>query len=89
MAVGLGIVPLILLELLVRAFGFGQDLSLIVAVPQSPGWYHFNPRFDEPFYGQAELSGPEKHPFQLPRPQGTRRILVVGGSTVVGFPYPS
>ncbi len=88
-AISFGIVPLLILEGGLRLFGIGRDLSLIVPLSQSPGWYQLNPKFDEPFYGQADLSGPEPRPFQLPKPKGTRRILVVGGSTVVGFPYPS
>ena len=84
-----GIVPLLVLEGGLRLFGIGRDLSLIIPLLYAPGWYQLNPKFDEPFYGQVDLSGPESRPFQLPKPKGTRRILVVGGSTVVGFPYPS
>jgi hypothetical protein len=84
-----GILPFLLLEGGLRLLGIGRDLSLIIPLRKTPGWYQLNPKFDEPFYGQVDLSGPEPRPFQLPKPRGTRRILVVGGSTVVGFPYPS
>ena len=88
-AIFLGVVPLLLIELLLRLFGIGNDLSLVVPIPKAHGWYRLNPQFDESFFGGTDLSGPENRPFQLPKPPSTRRILVVGGSTVVGFPYHS
>ena len=88
-AVAFGIVPFLVVELLLRLLGAGRDLSLIVPIPDAPGWYTLNSRFDEPYFGQVDLSGPEERPFQMPKPRDVRRILVVGGSTVVGFPYPS
>ena len=81
--------PLLLLELALRLLGIGHDLSLIVPVANATGWYRLNPNFDESFFGQVDLLGPEQRPFQLPKPRGRRRILVVGGSSVVGFPYPA
>ncbi len=78
-----------LLEIILRCAGIGHDLNLIIPVQHATGWYQFNPRFDVAFYGQGDLSGPEIRPFQLPKPSRMRRILVVGGSTVVGFPYAS
>lgn len=89
MALGFSALLLLLLEGALRLIGVGEDLSLVVPVAGASSWYRLNPLFDQPFYGMADLSGPEPRPFQLPKPKGTRRILVVGGSTVVGFPYPS
>lgn len=88
-AIGLGLGSLGVLELVLLAIGFGHDLQLVISVPNAAGWYQLNPRFDEPFFGQTTLSGPDTTPFRLPKPAGTRRILVVGGSTVIGFPYTS
>lgn len=88
-AVLFGLLLVLLVEVLLRCLGIGRDLRLVIPVTNAAGWYQFNPRFDEPFYGQGDLSGPETRPFQIPKPSGTRRILVVGGSTVVGFPYSS
>ncbi|MDP1798934.1 MAG: hypothetical protein Q8K78_15675 [Planctomycetaceae bacterium] len=82
---GLGCIGL--MEVALRVVGYGHDLQLIIPVPQAPGWYQLNPRFDEPFFGQTNLSGPDGKPFRIPKPKDTRRILVVGGSTVIGFPY--
>lgn len=88
-AISLGLLPLLVIEAGLRILGIGADLALVTTWPNSPGWFQLNPRFDEPFYGRGDLSGPETRPFRLPKPTGTRRILVVGGSTVVGFPYTS
>ena len=88
-AIVLGLSPLVVVEMGLRVLGIGTDLSLVVPWPDSPGWYQLNPKFDQSFYGQGDLSGPEARPFRLPKPVGTRRVLLVGGSTVVGFPYPS
>lgn len=89
MALSFSALLLLLFEGALRLVGMGQDLSLVVPIASAPGWFRLNPLFDQPFYGLVDLSGPEPRPFQLPKPAGTRRILVVGGSTVVGFPYPS
>lgn len=82
-----GLLPVVLLEFGLRWAGVGHDLQLVIPVEQAAGWYRLNPRFDEAYFGQANLSGPEPRPFRLPKPPDTRRILVVGGSTVIGFPY--
>ncbi|MES2794127.1 MAG: hypothetical protein V4719_31225 [Planctomycetota bacterium] len=82
-----GILPFLVLELLLLLFGVGHDLRLVVPVSGAKGWYRLNPRFDQAYYGKSDLIGPEDRPFQLPKPPGVRRILVVGGSTVIGFPY--
>lgn len=88
-AATMGITSLLIVEVMLRLVGTGRDLSLVIPVPSHAGWYQFNSHFDEPYYGKVDLSGPEPRPFQIPRPEGTIRILVIGGSTVVGFPYPS
>jgi lysophospholipase L1-like esterase len=87
MAVACGVLPFLLLEGGLRLFGVGHDLRLVVPASDAPGAFQLNPRFDEAFYGAVDLSGPEARPFQIPKPQGAFRIVVVGGSTVIGFPY--
>lgn len=88
-AIMLGLLPFALLEAGLRLAGVGHRSELVIPVDGAAGWYQFNPAFDRQFYGLADLSGPEPRPFQLPKPANVRRILVVGGSTVVGFPYAS
>jgi tetratricopeptide (TPR) repeat protein len=77
------------LELSLRICGFGRDLRLIVpqASNSNPQLFQFNPWVDQAYYGRVDLSGPEPRPFAVPKPAGTFRIVVIGGSTVIGFPY--
>ena len=71
-------------------FGFGQNLQLVIEVPGKTETlrYQLNPEADRPYFGRHEIAGPEPRRFDLPRPDGIYRIVVVGGSTVLGFPYP-
>ena len=87
MLLGPGLI--LVIECGLRLFGVGADLELIIPHPGGSDWYQLNPRFDQPYFGRGDLSGPEPQPFRLPKPSGTRRIFVVGGSTVIGFPYAS
>jgi tetratricopeptide (TPR) repeat protein len=79
-----------IVELLLIAFGVGDDLNLVIDVPGKPKVlrYQVNPLAEKGYFGGRELAGPEPRRFDLPRPDGVYRIVVVGGSTVLGFPYP-
>ena len=79
-----------IVELLLVAFGIGDDLNLVIDVPGQPTAlrYQVNPLAEKGYFGGRELAGPEPRRFDLPRPDGVYRIVVVGGSTVLGFPYP-
>lgn len=88
-AIVLSLSPLVVLEIGLRMLGYGHDPRLIVPVRDAaPGTHQLNPSADRAYYGPMDLLGPEPRPFVLPKPQGVYRILVVGGSTVAGFPYP-
>ena len=89
-AAGLPFAALAILELMLVGAGAGEDLGLVqpAAEGAAAGVFHFNPHVDRAYYGATDLSGPEARPFRLPRPAGLYRIVVVGGSTVAGFPYP-
>lgn len=89
-AVALSLLPLVILEIGLRVFGLGYDTRLVVPVAgdAAPSTYRLNPSVDRAYFGLVDLSGPEPRPFALPKPQGVFRILVVGGSTVAGFPFP-
>ncbi|HND50920.1 MAG TPA: tetratricopeptide repeat protein [Pirellulaceae bacterium] len=71
--------------------GFGVETRLVIPAANgtTPGLMRFNPRADLPNYPQLELRGPEPRTFQIPKPTSTLRIVVVGESTVQGFPLPS
>jgi lysophospholipase L1-like esterase len=91
LAVSLPFVALVILEVVLRWAGVGEDLRLVQPAGEgAPAeMYRFNRHTDQAYYGATDLSGPEPRPFVLPRPEGTFRIVVIGGSTVAGFPYPS
>jgi hypothetical protein len=89
LALSLPLAALCLLELALTWMGAGRDLQLIQPAGRSvpAGIVRFNPDADRVYYGAISLGGPEPRPFELPKPAGTFRIVVVGGSTVFGFPY--
>jgi tetratricopeptide (TPR) repeat protein len=80
-------------EGLLRLTGVGQSLQLIVPanpdIQLSAARWRLNPDLDRAYYGVTNVSGPEPRPVARPRPEGTFRVLVVGASTVIGFPYPA
>lgn len=78
-----------LLEAVLTGAGSGENLQLVESVDPtgSTGTCRFNPRVDRAYYGGGDLHGPESRPFLVPKPAEVYRIVVVGGSTVVGFPY--
>ena len=81
------------LVLLVNAalgwLGIGEDARLVVRSKRSSaGVYHFNRRVDAA-YAASDLRGPEPRGFVLPKPEGTFRVVVVGASSVQGYPFPS
>lgn len=82
-------VALALVELLLLLFGAGDNLDLVIAVPGEPeqGRFQLNPLADRPYFGVTELGGPEERRFEIPKPERTFRIVVIGASTVFGFPY--
>ncbi len=89
-AIALSILVIVTVEMLLVAIDVGGDLSLVVKVSGNPKVLHHqvNPRAEESYFAGRALAGPEPKRFDLPRPDGVFRIVVVGGSTVLGFPYP-
>ena len=88
LAIGVSLLPLLLLELGLRIGGFGYETKLIVKAPHTASntKFQFNPPTDRAYYGPVDLSGPEPRHFEIPKPDSIYRIVVVGGSTVAGFP---
>lgn len=93
MLLGLSVFPAV--EMTLRLLNVGPNTSLVIPFDSSstssrPEFTHqFNTAADLAFYGQSDLSGPESRPFILPKPSNTYRIVVLGESTVIGFPYAS
>lgn len=84
----LPVMLLVVLELLLRVFGYGHDLSLFVQDPDDSESLVMNRYASEKFFsntanatiGNAETFKKEKEP-------GTLRFFVLGESTTIGYPY--
>jgi tetratricopeptide (TPR) repeat protein len=88
-AVAFPVVVVVGVELGLRWQGWGANTTLVLpATRVSNATYYLNPRADFAYCG-SELRGPEPRAFTLPKPKRTLRIVVVGASTVQGYPYPS
>jgi tetratricopeptide (TPR) repeat protein len=67
----------------------GDDSRLVIRSLRCPnGVSHFNPQADAAF-ALLELRGPEPRGFLLPKPEDTFRVVVVGASSVQGYPFAS
>lgn len=70
--------------------GYGHEITPLQSFVDEQGrhlWF-LNPSV-ELRYTATELRGPEPRAFALPKPTGTFRVVVLGESTVQGFPYSS
>ena len=94
-----GLLLLAAFEFGLRALGLGGRPPLLLeleapAQPGSPGIYELNPRVAAPFFdrkgsgGQAMVGGHRREVVALPKPEGMIRVLMLGASTVEGFPLP-
>jgi tetratricopeptide (TPR) repeat protein len=83
------IVALALLEIGLRIFHYGPDLSLFTTQELHGKTYHImNPGVRFRYFSAVKFN-PSTSPdyFLVPKPQGTYRIFCLGGSTTVGFPH--
>jgi Tfp pilus assembly protein PilF len=80
---------LVLLELGLRFFHFGPDLSLFTQETiRGQVYWVMNPSVGARYFsGSAFAPAPSTEYFKVPKPAGTFRIFCLGGSTVVGYPY--
>ena len=75
-----------LLEFSLRLFSFGDDLRLFV--PSSdPHYLEANRLVGKRFFSKFEQTQPSRDPFLKEKPASGYRIVVLGESTVQGFPY--
>ena len=84
--------PLVLLgivEGILTLAGAGQNMDLVETVNSPSPAYNAVIREDAelPYFDRHGLAGPEPARFQSPKPQQKFRIVVLGASTVQGFPY--
>ena len=88
-AITLPIVFLILLELILRLSGYGDNFSLFISHPEAgmEKYYVVNPEIGKKYFNKMEYSAPGKDIFLKKKPNDVIRIFAMGSSTVVGFPY--
>jgi tetratricopeptide (TPR) repeat protein len=82
-------IAMIILEVGLRLFHYGPDLSLFITQDLHGRTYHImNPGVRHRYFSRISFS-PSTSPdyFLVPKPEGTFRIFCLGGSTTVGFPY--
>jgi len=77
---------LALLELGLRLFSFGDDLSLFIPSSDSK-YYEINRLVGERFFSKYEHTTPLSEKFLKEKPANGYRIFVLGESTIQGFPY--
>ena len=84
----LPVVFFVLLELGLRAGGYGADYPLFVDAPGAPGRL-MPSREVATRYFAAEASIPTPNPdyFLRDKPEGTIRVVAQGGSSTAGFPF--
>lgn len=79
---------LLLLELTLRIFQYGNNLSLFVEFPENKNYLVLNPDASKKYFSNqwlATAGGSE--PFRKKKEAGTMRIFVLGESTTIGYPY--
>jgi len=87
-AICIPFVLLVVLELALRLFGYGHDLSLFVTDPADEDSWVMNKYASEKFFSNtadATVGNAEK--FRKEKTAGTLRIFVLGESTTIGYPY--
>ena len=85
-------VPILLfacLELSLRLFNYGPDLSLFIGEAIGGQTYlRMNPEVKSRYFSRFPFTPTTSMDyFMMPKPKGTYRIFCLGGSTTVGYPY--
>lgn len=79
---------LMLVEILLRVFNYGRDLSLFVQDKRQPYLLHLNEKVSfRYFINENNATNGNIERFFKKKPDGAVRIFVQGESTAVGFPY--
>jgi hypothetical protein len=79
---------LLLVEGVLRLFGYGHDTSLFVRDPDNAAYYVMNPFASSLYFSDAENATKGNiERFPVHKLPGTLRIFVLGESTTVGYPY--
>lgn len=87
-SVGLALMLLILLELLLRLFHYGQDHHLFITYPADKHYLVLNPNASRKYFLNQEIATTgNSEIFRKEKSANTCRIFVLGESTTIGYPY--
>ena len=81
---------LLMLELILNLFSFGQDYPLFIESNTIKGYSQPNPNVIKRFFSNPELAPkiePDTFYFKKKKPENSFRIVIQGGSTAAGFPF--
>ncbi len=79
---------LFFIEILLRLFNVGYDLSLFINYPEDEDFLILNPNVSLRYFSEEEnATRGFIEPFRNEKKEGTLRFFVLGGSTAYGFPY--
>lgn len=79
---------LILIELSLRVFHYGNNLKLFVEFPENKNYLVLNPDASKKYFTNPEFATVGNiEPFKKNKDTGTFRIFVLGESTTAGYPY--
>lgn len=80
---------LILLEVILRITGYGDNHSLFITHPDKgfENYYVVNPEIGKKYFQKMEYTTPAKDRFLKKKPEDVFRVFVMGSSSVIGFPY--
>ena len=82
------LVLIVLLELILRVFGYGYDTSLFVKYPPDPNYMVMNHYASDKFFPDtAYATTGNQEIFAINKAPNTIRIFVLGESTTIGFPF--
>ncbi|MEX0325684.1 MAG: tetratricopeptide repeat protein [Puniceicoccaceae bacterium] len=82
---GLPLLALGVLELGLRFTGYGYESDLLV-VSEDGDWLETNPRFCWQFFDPAMSRDPLSMKIARAKPEGVKRVVVLGGSAAQGYP---
>jgi tetratricopeptide (TPR) repeat protein len=79
----------IILELILRVVGYGDNLKLFINHPDKAykEYKIVNPEIGKKYFQKFEYSRPSKDIFLKKKPDDCFRVFVMGSSSVAGFPY--
>ncbi|MCF0054248.1 hypothetical protein [Dyadobacter sp. CY356] len=79
---------LFLVEIVLRTFHYGNDLSLFIEYPQDKSYLFLNPDASKRYFSnQKNATTGNVEPFKKKKEAGTLRFFVLGESTTIGYPY--